>query len=114
MQVQLHLHDRYKAVTDKCTKLQKSNDALQVDNAKLNTQVKEEKQKSLALEEELKKMVDCHQSEMKKAQEEHDKVVESLKNRAMTIGAEAVCKTRAELFKEYLSGAHAYWNFKEM
>ena len=51
---------------------------------------------------------------MKKAQEEHDKIVEKLRNRATLIGAKVVCKTRALLFKEYLFGAHTAWDSKEM
>ena len=113
-QATLHLHGRYKVVNDKGVALRKAGDALKAENTKLAKEKEAMERQKMALEEELKKMVDRHQSEMKKAQEEHDKIVEKLRNRATLIGAEAVCKTRVLLFKEYWSGAHADWDSKEM
>ena len=45
---------------------------------------------------------------------QQDKTIEALRERALSIAVEAVCKTRAELFKEYLSGDHSKWNPRTM
>ena len=71
----------------------------------------------MAMEEELKGLNDQHQAELMRVKEEakeKDQVVEDLKKRLMSMAADATCKARAELFKEYLSGVHASWYSKKM
>ncbi|KAK0608710.1 hypothetical protein LWI29_034894 [Acer saccharum] len=93
-QATLHLHGRYKAINDKSVALRK-----------------------VALEEELKNERAGHQAEVARLNEaagQQDKTIEVLRERALSISVEAVCKTRAELFKEYLSGDHLKWNPQTM
>ena len=75
-----------------------------------------EEQKA-AVEDDLKVERGRHQTELAQIREEvnqREQVIEGLRTRLLLIVAEAVCKTRAELFKEYLSGAHSNWNPQEM
>ncbi|KAK0600377.1 hypothetical protein LWI29_014374 [Acer saccharum] len=116
-QATLHLHGRYKAINDKSVALRKAGDALKVENAKLSTEKSVIEQQKIALEEALKNERDRHQAEVVKLKEvadQQDQTIEALRERALSIAVEAVCKTRAELFKEYLSGDHSKWNPQEM
>ncbi|KAK0592937.1 hypothetical protein LWI29_028019 [Acer saccharum] len=116
-QATLHLHGRYKAINDKSVALRKAGDALKAENAKLSTDRSLIEQQRVALEEELKNERARHQAEVAKLNEaagQQDKTIEALRERALSIAVEAVCKTRAELFKEYLSGDHLKWNPQTM
>ncbi|KAK0572704.1 hypothetical protein LWI29_035834 [Acer saccharum] len=116
-QATLHLYDRYKAVNDKSVVLRKAGDALKAENAKLSIEKSVMEQQKIALEEALKNERDRHQAEvakLKEAADQHEQTIEALRERALSIAVEAVCKTRAELFKEYLLGAHSKWNPQEM
>ena len=118
--MQLHLLDRYKTVNDRCAKLQKLNDTSRAENARLDKAVKELEVKNLALEEEvkgLKEERDRHRDESTRSNEvitEQERLVTGLKDQLLTMAAEAICKTRAKLFKEYLSGKHVDWDSKKM
>ena len=93
--------------------LRKASDALKAENAKLSTEKSVMEQQKIALEEALKNERDRHQAEVAKLKEADDQqvqTIEALRERALSIAVEAVCKARAELFKEYLSGAHSKWN----
>ncbi|KAK0600572.1 hypothetical protein LWI29_016219 [Acer saccharum] len=116
-QATLHLHGRYKAINDKSVALCKVGDALKAENAKLSTEKSLIEQQKVALEEELKNERARHQAEVARLNEaasQQDKTIEALRERALSIAVEAVCKTRAELFKEYLSGDHLKWNPQTM
>ncbi|KAK1554040.1 hypothetical protein Q3G72_006963 [Acer saccharum] len=116
-QATLHLHGRYKAVNDKSVALRKAGDALKAENAKLSTEKSVMEQQKIALEEALKNERDRHQAEvakLKEAADQQEQTIEALREMALSIAVEAVCKTRAELFKEYMSGAHSKWNPQEM
>ena len=45
---------------------------------------------------------------------EKEGVVASLEDELTSIASIAICKARAELFKEYLSGQHVDWKQEEM
>ncbi|KAI9199021.1 hypothetical protein LWI28_026063 [Acer negundo] len=116
-QATLHLHGRYKAINDKSVALRKAGDALKAENAKLSTEKSLIEQQKVALEEELRNERARHQAEVAKLKEaagQQDQTIEALRERALSIAVEAVCKTRAELFKEYLSGDHSKWNPQTM
>ncbi|KAK1568140.1 hypothetical protein Q3G72_021088 [Acer saccharum] len=116
-QATLHLHGRYKAINDKSVALRKVGDALKAENAKLSTEKSLVEQQKVALEDELKNERARHQAEVARLNEaagQQDKTIEALRERALSIAVEAVCKTRAELFKEYLSGDHSKWNPQTM
>ncbi|KAI9186512.1 hypothetical protein LWI28_018001 [Acer negundo] len=116
-QATLHLHGRYKAINDKSVALRKAGDALKAENAKLSTEKSLIEQQKVTLEEELRNERARHQAEVAKLKEaagQQDKTIEALRERAMSIAVEAVCKTRAELFKEYLLGDHSKWNPQTM
>ena len=86
----------------------KAGDALKAENAKLAKEKDAVEQQKMALEEELKNERDRHQAEVTKFKEVADQqaqTIEALRERALSIAVEAVCKARAELFKEFLSGA---------
>ena len=113
----MNLHGRYKAINDKSVALRKVGDALKEENAKLSTEKRLFEQQKVALEEELKNERARHQAEvarLNEAADQQDKTIEALRERALSIAVEAVCKTRAELFKEYLSGDHLKWNPQTM
>ncbi|KAK0576312.1 hypothetical protein LWI29_015255 [Acer saccharum] len=59
-QATLHLHGRYKAVNDKGVALRKAGDALKAENTKLAKEKEAMERQKVAVEEELKKMVDRH------------------------------------------------------
>ncbi|KAI9161781.1 hypothetical protein LWI28_020627 [Acer negundo] len=116
-QATLHLRGRYKAINDKSVALRKAGDALKAENAKLSTEKSLIEQQKAALEEELRNERARHQAEvaqLKEATGQQDQTIEALRERALSIAVEAVCKTRAELFKEYLSGNHSKWNPQTM
>ncbi|KAI9201169.1 hypothetical protein LWI28_019460 [Acer negundo] len=116
-QATLHLHGRYKAINDKSVALRKAGDALKGENAKLSTEKSLIEQQKVALEEELRNERARHQAEVAKLKEaagQQDQTIEALRERALSIVVEAVCKTRAKLFKEYLSGDHSKWNPQTM
>ncbi|KAI9194614.1 hypothetical protein LWI28_007573 [Acer negundo] len=116
-QATLHLHGRYKAINDKSVALRKAGDALKAENAKLSTEKSLIEQQKTALEDELRNERARHQAEvaqLKEAAGQQDQTIEALRERALSIAVEAVCKTRAELFKEYLSGDHSKWNPQTM
>ncbi|KAK0605206.1 hypothetical protein LWI29_024170 [Acer saccharum] len=111
-QATLHLHGRYKAINDKSVALRKVGDALKAKNAKLSAEKSLVEQQKAVLEEELKNERARHQAEVARLNEaagQQDKTIEALRERAISIAVEAVCKTRAGLFKEYLSGDHLKW-----
>ncbi|KAK0583271.1 hypothetical protein LWI29_035334 [Acer saccharum] len=95
-QATLHLHGRYKAVNDKSVALHKAGDALKAENAKLSTEKSVMEQQKIALEEALKNERDRHQAEvakLKEAADQHEQTIEALRERALSIAVEAVCKT---------------------
>ncbi|KAK0607473.1 hypothetical protein LWI29_015596 [Acer saccharum] len=111
-QATLHLHGRYKAINDKSVALRKVGDALKAENATLSAEKSAVEQQKAALEEELKNERARHQAKVARLNEaasQQDKTIEALRERAISIAVEAVCKTRAGLFKEYLSGDHLKW-----
>ncbi|KAK0592474.1 hypothetical protein LWI29_019771 [Acer saccharum] len=111
-QATLHLHGRYKAINDKSVALRKVGDALKAENATLSAEKSVVEQQKATLEEELKNERARHQAEVARLNEaasQQDKTIEALRERAISIAVEAVCKTRAGLFKEYLSGDHLKW-----
>ncbi|KAK0592244.1 hypothetical protein LWI29_015701 [Acer saccharum] len=70
LQAQLHLHDRYKLVSDKCAKFKKANDILKADKAKVDNALKELEQRVFVIEKDLKGMEeerDRHREESTKA-----------------------------------------------
>ena len=104
-------------VSEKMSKLRKTNDVFKATNATLAKEKKELEEQKAAVEADLQVERSRHLAELTLAKEEisqRDQVVGELKSRLLSIAAEAVCKTRAELFKEYLSGAHSNWNPQEM
>ena len=116
-QAQMHLHDRYKVVNDRCTKFRKAGDLLKADNAKLVKERDEMERQKVVAEQELKAAEDRHQVELALIRDEvsqRDQVVADLKSRLLSIAAEAMCKARVELLKDYLSGAHSNWNLQEL
>ena len=113
----MQLHDRYMVVSEKMSKLRKTNDAFKAANAMLTKEKAELEEQKAAVETDLQVERSRHLAELTLAKEEiaqRDQVVGELRTRLLSIAAEAVCKTRAEMFKEYLSGAHAKWNPQEM
>ncbi|KAK1565141.1 hypothetical protein Q3G72_019718 [Acer saccharum] len=111
-QATLHLHGRYKAINDKSVALRKVGDALKAENATLSAEKSAVEQQKATLEEELKNERARHEAEVARLNEaasQQDKTIEALRERAISIAVEAVCKTRAGLFKEYLSGDHLKW-----
>ncbi|KAI9153012.1 hypothetical protein LWI28_004373 [Acer negundo] len=116
-QATLHLHGRYKAINDKSVALRKAGDVFKAENAKLSTEKSLIEQQKVALEEELRSERARHQAEvaqLKEAADQQDQTIEALREKALSIAVEAVCKTRAELFKEYMSGDHSKWNPQTM
>ena len=92
--------------------LRKVGDALKAENATLSAEKSAVEQQKAALEEELKNERARHEAEVARLNElasQQDKTIEALRERAISIAVEAVCKTRAGLFKEYLSGDHLKW-----
>ncbi|KAK0580585.1 hypothetical protein LWI29_003774 [Acer saccharum] len=120
LQAQLYLRDRYKSTNDKCQKLKKVNDVLKADKAKADAHLNDLEQKVSVLENNLKSMEeerDRHREESTKARAmvaEKDGQVASLEDQITSIASIAICKARAELFKEYLSGQHINWDRAEM
>ena len=113
----MQLHDRYMVVSEKMSKLRKTNDAFKAANAMLTKEKAELEEQKAAVEADLQVERSRHLAELTLAKEEiaqRDQVVGELRTRLLSIAAEAVCKTRAEMFKEYLSGAHSKWNPQEM
>ena len=104
-------------VSEKMSKLRKANDVFKATNATLTKEKTVLEEQKAAVEADLQVERSRHLAELTLAKEEiaqQDQVVGELRNRLLSIAAEAVCKTRAEMFKEYLSGAHAKWNPQEM
>ena len=107
-------------VSDSCAKFKKVNDTLKADKAKVDSALKELKQKCTALEKDLKDKEeerDQHRDESIKAKAvvvEQKRLVVDLKERLASIAAAAMCKAKAEVFKEYLSGDHVNWSREEM
>ncbi|KAK0589377.1 hypothetical protein LWI29_013417 [Acer saccharum] len=120
LQAQLYLRDRYKLVSDKCAKFKKANDTLRADKAKVDASLKDLEQKVSVLENNLKGMEeerDRYREESTKAKAivvEKECLVTNLEDQLTSIASVAICKARAELFKEYLSGEHINWNCAEM
>ncbi|KAK0570954.1 hypothetical protein LWI29_008929 [Acer saccharum] len=120
LQAQLYLRDRYKSTNDKCQKLKKVNDALRAEKAKADARLNDLEQKVFVLENNLKSMEeerDRHREESTNARAmvaEKEGQVASLEDQLTSIASIAICKARAELFKEYLSGQHVNWNQAEM
>ncbi|KAK0585021.1 hypothetical protein LWI29_022335 [Acer saccharum] len=98
----------------------KANDTLKADKAKVNSALKELKQKCIALEKDLKDKEeerDRYREESTKAKAvvvEQERLVADLKEQPASIAAAAMCKARAEVFKEYLSSEHVNWSREEM
>ncbi|KAK0590525.1 hypothetical protein LWI29_028418 [Acer saccharum] len=120
LQAQLHLHDRYKMVSDKCVKFKKANDTLKADKAKVDNALKELEQKYITLEKNLKgkeEERDQHLEESTKAKAvvvKQKRLVTELKEQLTSIANTTMCKAKAEIFKEYLSGEHVNWSHEEM
>ncbi|KAK0595506.1 hypothetical protein LWI29_007323 [Acer saccharum] len=120
LQAQLHLRDRYKLVSDKCAKFKKANDTLRADKAKVDASLKDLEQKVSVLENNLKGMEEernryCEESTKAKAiVVEKECLLTSLEDQLTSIASAAMCKARAEIFKEYLSGEHINWKREEM
>ncbi|KAK1568563.1 hypothetical protein Q3G72_026020 [Acer saccharum] len=120
LQAQLHLHDRYKMVSDKCAKFKKANDTLKADKAKVDNALKELEQKYITLEKNLKgneEERDRHLKESTKAKAvvvKQKRLVTELKEQLTSIATTTMCKARAEIFKEYLSNEHVNWSHEEM
>ena len=120
LQASLHLHGRYKTLNDKCGKQRKMIDVMKLEKAKVDTAAGELKSKNLTLEKELKDMRaerDRHSLELVEARAalaEEQRLVAGLKDQVMKIASVAMCKAKAELYKEYLAGEHSGWNRDEM
>ena len=116
----MYLRDRYKSTSDKCLKFKKVNNALKADKAKADARLKDLEQKVSVLENDLKSMEeerDRYCEELKKAKAivvEKESLVTSLEDQLTSIASVAICKARAELFKEYMSGEHINWDRAEM
>jgi hypothetical protein len=105
----LQLHDRYMVVSEKMSKLRKTNDAFKAANAMLTKEKAELEEQKAAVETDLQVERSRHLAELTLAKEEiaqPDQVVGELRTRLLSIAA--------EMFKEYLSGAHSKWNPQEM
>ena len=120
LQTQLYLRDRYKSTNDKCQKLKKVNEALRAEKATAVARLKDLEQKVSVLENNLKSTEeerDRYREESTTARAmvaEKEGVVASLEDELTSIASIAICKARAELFKEYLSGQHVNWKQEEM
>ncbi|KAK0580877.1 hypothetical protein LWI29_007334 [Acer saccharum] len=117
---ELHLHDMYKLVSDKCAKFRKANDVLKADKAKVDISLKELEQKVVALEGDLKGVEDernRYREESSKAKAdvvEQERLVVALKEQLKSITFAAICKARADIFREYMASKHINWNHEEM
>ena len=116
----MHLHGRYKSVSDRYSKLKKSSDLLKADKAKSDKAVKDLELENLAQGEELKRAreeVDRLTQELAKSKEaaaEQELQVAALEGQVQSIASAATVRARAELFKQYLAGENAQWDQQEM
>ncbi|KAI9180417.1 hypothetical protein LWI28_004617 [Acer negundo] len=93
-QATLHLHGRYKAINDKSVALPKISLGGGAEKREGSTPGRG--------------------GEAQRISWPTDQTIKALRERALSIAVEAVCKTRAELFEEYLSGDHSKWNPQTM
>ena len=120
LQAQLHLHGRYKSVSDRYSKLKKSSDLLKADKAKSDKAVKDLELENLAQGEELKRAreeVDRLTQELTKskgAAAEQELQIAALEGQVQSIASAATVRARAELFKQYLAGENAQWDQQGM
>jgi hypothetical protein len=105
---------------DRFGKQKKLIDVLKMEKAKSDKTVEELQQKNMTLEKELlevKAARDQHAKESTDARAEvveQKKLVVALEDRLTTIAASAICKAKAELFQQYLSGNHDKWDVDMM
>jgi hypothetical protein len=116
----LQLQERFKTIADRCGKQKKSIDVLKIEKAMVDRTVAELQGKNAVLEKELaevKEAKDRYAQESTEARAEVDKqkgIVVALEDRLTTIAATAICKAKAELFQQYLSGNHDKWDIDMM
>ena len=107
-------------IADRCGKQKKSIDVLKLEKAMVDKTVEELQGKNTALEKkllEVKAVRDRYAQESTEARAEVDEqksLVCALEEQLSTIAATAICKAKAELYQEYLSGNHKKWDVAMM
>ena len=95
-------------------------DVMKLEKAKVDAAAGELKSKNSALEKELREIKaerDRHSLELAEARAaltEEQRLVAGLEDQVMKVASVALCKAKAELYKEYLAGEHSSWNREEM
>ena len=116
----MQLQERFKTIADRCGKQKKSIDVLKIEKAMVDKTVAELQGKNAALEKELtevKAVRDRYAQESTEAHAEVDEqksLVCSLEEQLTTIASTAICKAKAKLYQEYLSGEHKKWDVDMM
>jgi hypothetical protein len=120
LQTSLHLHGRYRGLSDKYGKQRKLIEVMKQEKAKVDSAAEELKGKNSTLEKELEDMraerdrQSLELAEARAALVEEQRLVAGLKDQVMNVASVAMCKAKAELYREYLAGDHRNWNRDEM